>query len=206
MEYSNDPLGYGNVIFHHIPNKNAPSFQAAMLVFAFCLGIMALELLSNVQYDWSLARRKGWLEPTKGSNRVAYFMSRFFAALFLTITLVFMTTTGLPCTQYATFINVVCIIPLVSVDFIFMQRTVAIFGWNRAMSVLLYGLFIVDMGLAIASVTWFGYGYRIPSSNYCAYFTRTSGQPHASLFIAYCVVLISLDTLVSVGVDGGLQV
>jgi len=199
LPYSNDPLGFGDVAMHHVPNKLAPSFQACLIVYAFCTGVMALEILTNLQYDWELARRRGWNEATKCLNRIAYFTCRYSSLIFLIVTLVYLVTSGLPCHSYAIGINVVCILPLVSVDFIFMQRTVAIFGWNRAMSVLLYGLYIIDLGLGIAAIAWFGYGYQIPGSNFCGYFTSTTGQPHASLFIAYCTILILLDTLVSEG-------
>lgn len=198
--YTDDLLGYGDNIFHHLPNAIAPSYQACLICYCVCAGVMGLEVLSNLDYDWAIARKSGWLSWSKCPNRVAYFVSRYASFGFLVMTIIYTVAPNLDCTTFAMANQIMWLCPLVCVDFIFLQRTVALFGWNKIVYTILYSFYLADLSLAICAVIWFGFGFRIPDSNFCAFFTSNSSQPHASLFIAYCVVLNILDTLVSLSV------
>lgn len=194
---SGDALQFNNVVFHFVPNPQAPGLLAAMLVFAFCLGVLTLELVSNFFYDLSLLRRPGWREPIKASNRIAYFLCRYGAFVFLLLTVIYMNMPGNNCHAYAKAINVMWGIPLIFVDLIFVQRTLAVYGWDRRVGVPLGLLYTAYVGLCTYSVVEFGYGYRIPGSTFCAYqVLPTDVQPHSTVFIVYICTTIFLDSLV----------
>jgi hypothetical protein len=199
MVYDNaDPVGYGKIIFHHIPNGLAEGFEACLIIYALCLGIMTLEITSNLDYDFALARRPGWMSWSKCPNRIAYFVSRYGSFLFLLNVLIFSTAAGLNCEVFGRVNQFSWIIPILAVDFIFIQRTMALYGWSRGISLFLYAYFIVDVAFAVAAVGFFGKGYEIPGSNFCAFYTRNGDDNiHAILFICYSVVLNSMDLLVS---------
>ncbi|PWN87384.1 hypothetical protein FA10DRAFT_269339 [Acaromyces ingoldii] len=188
--------GFGSVVLHHIPDSIAPSFMAAMLVYAFCLGMVTLEIVGNISYDWFLARRAGWTNPIKLSNRLAYFLARFGSWTFLFLTLLYMTLPNLHCSSFAISLNCMWLCPLIMVDYIFLQRTLALYSWATTPTVLLFILYIAEVGLGIGNVVWFGVGYQLPESNFCAYLTETNKQPHSSIFIAYYAVVIFTDTII----------
>lgn len=189
---------FNNVVFHHVPNAQAPGLLAAMLVYAFCLGLVSLDLVMHFGYDVSLTRRPGWREPIKAANRFAYYFCRYGSFIFLLLTIIYMNTPGLDCTHYARAINVMWLLPLIFVDVIFVQRTLALYNWKMPFVIVLGFYLLAYVGLSAYSIIEFGHGYQIPMSDFCAYqATGTHEQPHASIFIAYCCVLISLDTLVS---------
>lgn len=194
---NNDPLGYGKVIFHHIPNELAPGFEACLVVYAVCCGIMGLEIISHLDYDFALARRPGWLDWSKCPNRLAYFVSRYLSFVFLVDVLIFSTVGGLDCAIFGKINQATWLIPLCCVDFIFIKRTMALYGWNRTVCFILYVYYAADVGFAVAALMWFGVGYTIPGSDFCAFYTSNESPVHNALFIAYNVTLNSLDTLVS---------
>jgi hypothetical protein len=193
-------LQYNNIVLHHVPNALAPGLLAAMLVYAFCLGIIFLEVLGNIGYDYALLKRKGWSEPIKASNRFAYFLSRYGAFVFLTMTIIYMnnsTSSNEHCRRFAIGVNVMWILPLIFVDLIFVQRTLAVYGWHRAMVAFLGTIYVCYSALSIYAIVEFGYGYQIPNSQFCAYQVRpTNVQPHAGVFIGYISLTILLDTLI----------
>lgn len=188
---------YNNVVFHHVPNALAPGLLAALCVYAYCLGLVSWELILNGRHDVRLLRRPGWREPVKLANRFCYYACRYGALTFLLMTAVYMTTPGIDCGVYARVLNVLWILPLIFVDFLFISRTLALYGWDTALTAVLGTLYIIYVGLCCYSVILFGDGYQIPASDFCAYVTRSkSDQPHAGIFIAYWTVTIFLDTLV----------
>jgi hypothetical protein len=205
LPYNDSPHGFGSVTTHFLPNSVAPSFQNTMIVYALCAGAMALEILGNLSRDWRLLRSSNWKVFTKCSNRIAYLSSRWSSIVFLSLALVYITRVDLDCQAFALTLNILCIIPFISVDFVFMQRTLALYGWNRPLTVLLCTLYLADVGLAVSSITFIGYGYKIPHSRFCAYRTESRTRVYGALFIAYCAVLMFLNTLVSRSSSGFTQ-
>lgn len=197
MATSATPLRYDNIVFHHVPNHQAPGLLAAMLTFSFCLGVITLEILSNLRYDYNLIKRPGWKEPVKASNRLSYFLCRYGCFVFMFITVIYMNLPGSNCHDYAIGINVMWVIPLITVDLIFVQRTLAVYNWNLFITIPLGFLYLSYVALCTYSVVTFGYGYNIPGTNFCAYQTiPTSQKPHATVFICYIVLVITLDSLI----------
>jgi hypothetical protein len=210
MTTSSNGFQYNNIVFHHVPNSQAPGLLGAMLVFAFCLGVISLELLLNLNYDFKLIKRIGWREPHSALNRFAYFSCRYGSFLFFVITLIFINAPNTNCERFATVVNVMWVIPFIFVDLIFVQRTLAVYGWNMLLTVSLGSLYLVYVALCSYSVIKFGYGYRIPQSNFCAYQTlSTDVEPHASAFVVFFVAMTLLDTVILLVtthklMDGGL--
>ncbi|PWN34273.1 uncharacterized protein FA14DRAFT_70819 [Meira miltonrushii] len=197
MASSAPSLQYNNIVFHHVPNHQAPGLLAAMLTFSFCLGVITLEILSNLRYDYNLIKRPGWREPVKASNRLSYFLCRYGCFVFMLITVIYMNLPGSNCHDYAIGINVMWVIPLITVDLIFVQRTLAVYNWNKLITIPLGFLYISYVALCTYSVVTFGYGYNIPGTSFCAYQTiPTSQKPHATVFICYIVLVILLDSLI----------
>lgn len=194
---SSDLTTYNNIVLHHVPNALAPGLLAAMLVYALCLGAISWELILNIPYDFSLLRKPGWKEPVKIANRLCYYGSRYGAFVFLLITIVYMNLPGSNCFAYARAINVMWLLPLILVDFLFITRTLALYSWYKPLVLIMSFLYVTYVALCLYSVILFGDGYRIPGSSFCAYQTRsTRDQPHASIFIAYWTVCIFIDTMV----------
>lgn len=190
-------LQYSNIVFHHIPNSQAPGLLGAVLVFAFCLGVISLELVSNLEYDYRLIKRIGWKEPHSALNRISYFLCRYGSFCFFLITVIFINTPGTNCEQFATVVNVMWVLPFIFVDLIFVQRTLAVYGWNKLLTVSLGFLYLFYVALCSYSVIEFGRGYKIPESDFCAYQTFSiHSEPHASLFIIFFIVMTLLDTVI----------
>ncbi|PWN34180.1 uncharacterized protein FA14DRAFT_173882 [Meira miltonrushii] len=197
MSTTSYQLQYNNIVFHHVPNSQAPGLLGAMLVFAFCLGVISLELVFNLGYDYKLIKRIGWKEPHSALNRLAYFLCRYGSFLFFLITLIFMNAPGTDCDRFAIAVNVMWVIPFIFVDLIFVQRTLAVYGWNMLLTVSLGSLYLIYVALCSYSVIKFGRGYKIPYSDFCAYQTfSTHSEPHATAFIVFFVIMTLLDTLV----------
>lgn len=187
---------YDNVALHHIPNFLAPSVLAEMLFYAFCAGAVFLEIVLHIRYDWILLRRPGWRDPVKAISRFSYMYMRYGCFAFLLWVSIYTNVPGLDCGPAAQASNVLWVLPLIFVEIIFLQRTMALYGWSRPIVVSLGTMWAITSGLCAYAISTFGAGYKNPFGDFCGYWVLSHVQPHAGFLIAYAVCSITFDTVI----------
>lgn len=194
-----DMLTYGDVVFHHLPNFYAPSALAAMLVHAVGLGLILNDLLSNFSFDKRLISSPGWSNPLKVLNRMAYFILRFGTALDLVLVLIYSNVAGLPCSSYFRAIKAAWYMTIVCVDFIFVTRTLALYGWPKKLYIPIGTLTLTYMCLGMYNTWAWGYAVEVPGSQFCAYISQDPREePIKTIFPVYYGVAIATDTIILV--------
>ncbi|PWN34119.1 uncharacterized protein FA14DRAFT_161642 [Meira miltonrushii] len=197
MSNFGDFAQFGDVSLHHVPNAQAPSLLANMLLLSFGLGLITMELFGNVAYDIRLIKKEGWKEPMKASNRISYFLCRHGSAAFLILTILFLNVPGMNCKQTGKVINILFWLALILADFIFFQRTLAVYGWRKNVVIPLTIGMISYAGMSLYSIIFFGQGYQIPFSDFCGYQVLSIyDQPHATIFIVFICLMLIFNTVI----------
>jgi hypothetical protein len=190
-------ISYGDVIFHHLPNFYAPSALVAMLVHAVGLGLILNDLLSNFSFDKRLLCSPGWSNPLKALNRLAYFLLRFGTAIDLILVLIYSNVEGLPCTPYFRAIKSAWYLSILCVDFIFVTRTLALYGWPKKLYIPIGLLTLTYASLGMYNTWAWGYSVEVPASNFCAYISQDPrDEPIKTIFPVYYGVAIFTDTII----------
>lgn len=186
---------FGIISLHHVPNKQAPSLLANMLLLSFGLGLITMELFGNITYDIQLIKKEGWKEPMKASNRISYLCCRYASAAFLILTILFLNVPGVDCRKTGRAINILFWFALILADFIFFQRTLAVYGWRRNVVIpLSIGMFSYAV-MSLYSIIYFGVGYEIPFSEFCGYQVLSIYvEPHATIFIVFICLMLFFNT------------
>lgn len=188
---------FGNVSLHHVPNKQAPSLLANMLLLSFGLGLITMELFGNIAYDIRLLKKEGWKEPMKASNRISYFFCRLGSAAFLILTILFLNVPGMDCKRTGRVINILFWFALILADFIFFQRTLAVYGWRRDIVISLSIGMLSYAVMSLYSIIYFGIGYQIPLSEFCGYQVASIyDQPHGTIFIIFICLMLVFNTAI----------
>lgn len=181
-------------------------------------------------FDIRLLAKPGWTHLPKLGSRLAYLLCRYAALLYLVLAIVFLSefkslctctspssvlmhirdpllptaTPGLHCSSWARGLNVMSMLSLDAVDFIFVQRTLALYSWDKKVMIPLVALYVITAGMSVPAIVWFGYGYNIPDGrggvvDFCAYQTYRFATSHFPVFIVYKSFAVILDTSVSPG-------
>lgn len=108
----------------------------------------------------------------------------------------FQNVPNLRCAPFGGAVGILWIPPSVVVDYIFIQRTLILYSWDAFLTFFLFSLLVVEAVLGTLVGVWFGYGYQIPNSNFCAFKAHLSEQSHKTVFIVYFIVILFIDTMI----------
>lgn len=198
------------IIFDALPIHEAKSFLVLIIVYSLCLGMVVLETVRNLKFDYRLVRKSGWTSAPKLLSRIGYLLCRYLSLACLTLVIVFLTNQFDNCRTVPLTFNILGMLLLDSVSLIFVQRTMALYAWKPKVVIPLSIFYLVVVALAAVCVPFYGVGYRIPASDYCAYDTRRNltrvlvanvVYKSTSMLLDFTLLLLTLHRLV----DGGLK-
>ncbi|KAJ1027106.1 hypothetical protein NDA18_003122 [Ustilago nuda] len=204
--FSADP----QVIFNVIPPSAGKSFLVLLIVMCLCLGAVTMELFNHIRFDINLIRKPGWTQPAKFVSRIAYLSCRYLSVVCLLLVVLFLCLKFDDCKAVPEAFNILGMILLDSVSLVFVQRTMALYGWKPKIVAPLTMFYCVVLAAAAVCIPFYGVGYRIPGTEFCAYNTRrhltrtlAANIVYKSLSMSFDVILLLL-TLHRL-VDGGLK-
>ncbi|EST08906.1 hypothetical protein PSEUBRA_001628 [Kalmanozyma brasiliensis GHG001] len=197
------------IIFNVLPPADGKS--ALILLFLYCisLGAVLMELCNHIQYDIQLIRKPGWTEPAKLASRLAYLLCRILPPTCSLMFIFYLSLKDQDCGAVALALDTLTMFLLDAVMLIFLQRTMALYAWKRSIVVPLTIYYIVLLAASAVSVPFWGVGYHIPTTRFCAFNTRRhETQTIVSNLIYKCLsmgldltlLLLTLHRLL----DGGL--
>lgn len=192
-------MPFGDISLLHVPNMAAVSVLCTMLVYAFGLGALLLDIVAHLWFDGRLLCDPGWSDPLKAVNRLAYFICRYGALTNMLLTIVYMNLPGLACKPFLDVSRVIWCTALLACDFIFLLRTLALYGWSCKLTVAVSTLFISYAVVSYYLVLKSGFGMRVPGSTFCSFQPRDNhAQPLWALYLVHSIVSFSLDTAILV--------
>ncbi|KAJ1028434.1 hypothetical protein NDA16_001601 [Ustilago loliicola] len=198
------------VIFNVIPPSAGKAFLTLLIVMCLCLGAVTMELFNHIRFDINLMRKPGWTQPAKFVSRVAYLLCRYLSVICLLLVVLFLSLKFEDCGAVPEAFNILGMILLDSVSLVFVQRTMALYGWKPKIVVPLTLYYCVVLAAAAVCVPFYGVGYRIPGTEFCAYDTRRHLTRTLVANIVYKSLSMGLDIILLLLtlhrlVDGGLK-
>ena len=181
------------IIFNVLPPSAGKSFLVLLVVMCFCLGAVTMELFNHIRFDIQLIRKSGWTQPAKFVSRIAYLSCRYLSVVCLTLVVLFLCLKFDDCRAMPEAFNILGMVLLDSVSLVFVQRTMALYSWKPKIVVPLTFYYCVVLAAAAVCIPFYGKGYRIPGTEFCAYDT----QRHLTRTLVANVVYKSL----SMGLD-----
>ena len=181
------------VIFNVIPPSAARSFLVLLIVMCLCLGATTMELFNHIRFDIQLLRKPGWTEPAKLSSRIAYLCCRYLSVTCLLLVVLFLSLKFDDCKAMPWTFNLLSLFLLNSVSLVFVQRTMALYAWKPRVVLPLSLYYAIVLAASAVCIPFYGQGYRIPNSQFCAYDTRRHLTRTLVANIVYKSLSMSLD-------------
>lgn len=175
------------VIFYHMPPDVAKSFQVAVIFFSLFFGMTVLDLVSHIAFDLRLLRKSGWSTPVKAGSRLAYLTCRYMSFIALLLVIVYLVAPQANCEALPRTFNILGMFILDCVTLIFVQRVMALHGYERAVVLPLAAGFAIVVALSIVSIPFYGTGERLPGSVYCYYNPHRNEERTRAVNITYKV-------------------
>lgn len=198
------------IIFNVLPPAAGKSFMVLLIVMCLCLGAVTVEMFNHIGFDIRLIRKPGWNRPAKLISRLAYLSCRYLSVISLTLVVLFLSIKSENCKGMAEAFNILGMILLDSVSLVFVQRTMALYGWKPKIVVPLTLYYFVVLAAAAVCIPFYGVGYRIPGTEFCAYDTRRDLTRTLVANIVYKSLGMGLDIIMLLLtlhrlLDGGLK-
>ncbi|SNX82916.1 uncharacterized protein MEPE_01622 [Melanopsichium pennsylvanicum] len=198
------------IIFNVLPPDTGKSFLVLLIVMCLSLGAAVMEFFNHIRFDIQLIRKSGWSQPAKFVSRFAYLLCRYVPVVGLTLIILFLCLKLDNCRALPETFNILGMILFDSVSIIFVQRTMALYGWNKNVVAPLTVYYAVVLAAAAICIPFYGVGYRIPNTEFCAYDprrhltrVRVANVVYKSLSMGLDIILLLL-TLHRL-LDGGLK-
>lgn len=160
------------IIFNVLPPSVGKSFLVLLIAMSFCLGANVMEFFNHIRFDIQLIRKPGWTDPAKAASRVAYLICRYISIIGLTLIILFLSLKLDHCKPLPWTFNLMSMTLYDAVSLIFVQRTMALYSWKRKVVVPLSTLYVLAIASAAVCMPFYGEGYRIPGTRFCAYDTH----------------------------------
>ncbi|EST07875.1 hypothetical protein PSEUBRA_002996 [Kalmanozyma brasiliensis GHG001] len=181
------------IIFNVLPPSIGKSFLILLIFMCFCLGASFMEFLNHIRFDIRLMRKPGWKDPAKCISRLAYFYCRFGGMACLLLVVLFLSLKLDDCVAMPWAFAIGNLLLYFAVTLIFVQRTMALYSWKRFVVVPLTILYTVAICTATICFPFYGSGFRIPGTRFCAYDTKRGNVRTLVLAILFKVMSMILD-------------
>lgn len=198
------------IIFNVIPPSAGKSFLVLLIVMCLCLGAVTMELFNHIRFDINLIRKPGWTQPAKFVSRIAYLSCRYLSVTCLLLVVLFLCLKFDNCKVMPEAFNILGMVLLDSVSLVFVQRTMALYSWKPKIVAPLTLYYCVVLAAAAVCIPFYGVGYRIPGTEFCAYDTRRHLTRTLVANVVYKSLSMSLDVILLLLtlhrlLDGGLK-
>lgn len=198
------------IIFNVLPPSAGKSFMVLLIIMCLCLGAVVMELFNHIRFDINLIRKSGWSQPAKLVSRLAYLSCRYLSVVCLTLVVLFLSLKFDDCKAMPEAFNILGMILLDSVSLVFVQRTMALYSWKAKIVTPLTLYYCVVLAAAAVCIPFYGVGYRIPGTEFCAYDTRRHLTRTLVANVVYKSLSMGLDVIMLLLtlhrlIDGGLK-
>lgn len=182
-------------IYNVLPPADGKALLILHSLQAIGFGAVLVELFSHLHYDWQLIRKPGWTQPAKLVSRLAYLICRIVPPFILGIYVLYFLLKGLDCRAAALTVNVLTMVCFDAVVLIFVARTMALYSWKRTIVIPLTVYYAVLLTTAAISVPFWGVGYLIPGTEFCAFNTRRHETRTIVTNLLYKTLSMGLDLI-----------
>lgn len=198
------------IIFNVLPPSAGRSFLVLLIIMCLCLGAVTMELFNHLRFDINLIRKSGWTQPAKFVSRIAYLSCRYLSVVCLTLVVLFLCLKFEDCRAMPEAFNILGMVLLDSVNLVFVQRTMALYSWKPKIVVPLTFYYCAVLAAAAVCIPFYGVGYRIPGTEFCAFDTRRHLTRTLIANVVYKSLSMGLDIILLLLtlhrlLDGGLK-
>lgn len=183
------------VIFDAIPPAAGKSLLTLLLIASVLLGMLIMEFFNHIRYDISLIRKVGWTEPSKCASRLAYFAVRYISIALMALFLSFLTLRFNTCTILPWVYNALCLVLFASMELIFVQRTMALYSWKKAIMVPLLTHYALVICALVACIPFYAGGTGIPGTRFCTFRPNAHKTGTVATIITYMTLHMGLDII-----------
>lgn len=198
------------LIFQVLPPSQSVSFLVLLLTMCICLGVVIAEIYNHIAFDIDIICKPGWTHPAKCISRCAYLICRYVSAACLIMVICFMTLKISDCKAPPLAFSLLGMFLWDSVSLLFLLRTMALWGWDRRVTVPLGAYYLLVLVAAIVCVPFYGEGIRIPGTQFCAFETKRDETRSLISTVVYKTIHMMFDLVMLLLtlhrlLDGGLK-
>lgn len=180
-------------IFEIIPGSAGKPLLLILIVFSVCFGAVTMELINHNSFDIRLIRKPGWTHPAKCVSHLAYFGCRLLAPSSLLMLILFLSLKFDECRALPWAFNIVAVLLFGCIVLVFMQRTMALYGWKSKVVRPLIAHYIMVVLAGAVAVPWYQRGTRIADTRFCTYESNRNATKLLVTLVLYKVLWMGLD-------------
>ncbi|KAF6766979.1 hypothetical protein PSEUBRA_001622 [Kalmanozyma brasiliensis GHG001] len=181
------------IVFEVLPPADGKALLILLFLFNIAIGALILQFITHVQYDIELLCKPGWMQFGKLCSRATYFGCRIFSIIAVVLYIVLFSLKNLDCSSITNATNAFFLLALNASVLIFLQRTMALYAWNRFVVVPLTLWFLAVLSLSLFIIPINSVGFKIPGTSFCGYEAKPNKPYARAVVIAYRSVSLGLD-------------